>query len=336
MGQDSVQPAKRRARLVFFACLALLLVTEVGARAGLPHLARIDRFYDFRALRVLAEDVREGSSRVWLVGDSTVMGLDVGRFNTPGPVLDRALQERGADVDVRAVAVPGIGLDNIYEILSELPLQDGDLVLVSTHLGMVGNYRDDIGGARSLKSWQQRIERHLSTVIESSMLVRHRDYLSRLPALVAQTTLPQRLAYRLRRTPPGPQRREIWVHGQLGRQELAHLAGIYAEIGLGTAALAVEKHLAAHIQLQSRGVTLATYITPLNPALVEQYGYADWSTMVAAAAAICRDLDAQGVPCLDLVAAVPSEYFYDDDHLDAVGYRHLIEELVPLLLPRIE
>lgn len=321
---------------MIFTCLALLLLAELGARAGLPHLARVDCLYDFRALRILAEDERGGSSRVWLIGDSTVMGLDVGRVYTPGPVLARVLEERGVDVDVRAVAVPGIGLDNIYEILSGLPLQPGDIALVSTHLGLVGEYRDDLGGDRTLKSWQQGIERRVSAVVESSMLFRHRDYLARLPILLAQATLPQSLAYGLRRTPPGPQRHERWVHGRLGQQELTHLASVYAAIGPDTAELAVEKHLAGHAWLQSHGFTLATYITPLNPVLVEQYGYADWTVMAAAAATICRDLNAQGVACLDLVAAVPSDYFYDDDHLDAVGYQHLIEELVPFLLPRIE
>jgi len=322
--------------LVVCTCLALLLFVELGARAALPILARVDRFYDYRALRVLAEDSRGSASRIWLVGDSTVMGLDVGRANTPGPVLARALQERGVDADVRTVAVPGIGLDNIYEILADLPLQTGDIALVSTHLGLVGEYRDDLGGSRSLSSWQQGIERRVSAVAEISMLFRYRDYLSRLPILLAQTTLPQGLAYRLRRTPPGPLRRESWVHGRLGRQELEDLAAHYAVIGPDTAALAVKKHLAAHARLKSRGVVLATYIAPLNAALVEQYGYADWSAMVAAAAAICGGLDAQGVACLDLMAALPSDHFYDDDHLDAEGYRHLIDVLVPFVLPRID
>ncbi len=312
------------------SCVALLIAVELLARLALPIVAGSELAYDFRALRVLAEQSRRTSKRVWLVGDSTVMGLDVQRSETPSVVLEQALRSSGVDVEVRAIAHPGIGLDNIGELLEGLPLQEGDVALVAIHLGLATTYLDT-GVWRDGGAWQGRVEQWAGRGWQRSTLVRHADYVARIPVLLMQELLPRSVGYRLRRTRPGPERRQEWTGGALRPSDLQHLTEIYGQVGP-----AIAPEVGATLQrirgdLSRRGVTLVSYVTPLNREIVEQYGYARWSELSSAARAACLRCASSELPCLNLIDTIPGELFYDDDHLMAEGYRALIRTLAPAL-----
>ncbi len=314
-------------------CVVLLLALEGLARWGLPVVAASEMFYDQRALMVLAEGRRDGSPIVWLIGDSTVIGLDVARAETPGPVLERALRKIRAGVEVRPVGNAGMGLDNAWELVERLPLRPGDVVLVSTHLAHATDYHDHGWGERSAKTWQDRVERAARRQADRLMLVRHRHYVSRVPILLGRNgLLPQEVGYRLRRTRPGPVRRELWTSGRLPAGDLKTLTMHYGTIDEKTAGAIHGKLARIDAVLRARDVAFMTFISPLNREIVDRYGYAEWDTLRAAAAAVCSLGARSGMRCLNLVDAIPFSYFYDDDHVTAGGYRRLVSKLVPPLI----
>jgi hypothetical protein len=306
-------------------CVILLFVCEGFSRSALAVVAETEFGYDFRALRVLAEQSRGAPKVVWLIGDSTVLGLDVPLYETPGPVLERRLRSDGHDVEVRPVARPGGGLEDIRLILAELPLRTGDVALVSIHLGLATNFDAKADG----DTWQARVEHRASRLWDVSALVRYADYLARIPILVMQEVLPQRMANRLRRTRPGPERRAEWTGNRLRGADLEHLAATYGDIGPVDVPVIREQLRRIHEDMARRGVPLLTYVAPLNRAIVEQYGYANWSDLSAVGVATCEKDEVSELVCLNLVDTIGGDLFYDDDHLMAEGYRKMVEALTP-------
>jgi hypothetical protein len=313
--------------------LALLLALEGLARWGLPVVAASEIFYDQRALMVLAEGHRDGSPVVWLIGDSTVIGLDLAPAETPGPVLERALRRIKPGVEVRPVGNAGMGLDNAAELVGLLSLQPGDVVVVSTHLAHATDYHDHGWGEGSAKTWQDRVERAARRQADRFMLVRHRHYVSRMPILLGRNALlPEHVGFRLRRTRPGPVRRELWTTGRLPGGDLKSLTLHYGAIDDRTAGVIHGKLAGIDAVLKARDVAFMTFISPLNREIVDRYGYAEWDTLVGTAAEVCNLGSRSGMHCLNLVDAIPFSYFYDDDHVMASGYRLLVSKLVlPLI-----
>lgn len=309
---------------------ALLAGVELLTRLTLPAMARSKIGYDHRALEVLAHEPRRGRTIVWFVGDSTVIGRDVPRDDRPAAVLERVLRDEGFDVDVRPVAHPGIGLENARRMLLHLPLEAGDVALVTTHLGLATQYRD-IGLRRLGRTWQRRLEHAAVRLLERSAFVRYSDYLKRIPILLAEELSPHYVGRRLRGIRPGPTRRAEWTRGELRAVDLRSLARRYATIGPDDAAEIGDGVRRIRDFLAPRDVSLVTYISPLNRQIVERYAYANWSRLAAAGAAACASSAAVGVACLDLVGAIPGDFFFDDDHLDASGYRAMIRELAPVI-----
>ncbi len=332
---DQETAGRRRpglARAIVF-CLALLLALEGLARWGLPLVATSELFYDQRALLVLAERDRTPAPAVWLIGDSTVVGLDVAPREAPGPVLERALRKTQPAVEVRPIGHGGVGLDNVAEIVRKLPLRPGDVVLVSTHLAHATAYHDVGWGERDAKTWQDRVERAARRQADRVALVRHRKYLSRMPILLGRNgVLPRRIGFRLRRTRPGPLRRELWTTGRLPEADLKSLITGYGSLDDRNAVVIHEKLARIDAILKAREIAFVTFVTPLNREIVERYEYADWSTLVRVAGEVCKLSARAGVGCLNLVNTIPAEYFYDDDHLMAEGYPLLASKLVPPLM----
>jgi len=312
--------------VALLVCSGLLVAAECLSRWAVPRLAVSPGYYDSGAMKALAARDRRGRHVVWLIGDSTVVGLDVRRDQTLGARLDKRLRERFPGWEARAVGFGGIGLTNDMEIARELPLERGDVAIFPIHLLYAAN-RADIGeglrGPESGAGWRERVETNAKKpFVRCCGLVRNQRYLSRLPALLAQEQLlPEKIAKLMRRTKSGPQRMREWTSGAITPEDLKNLTRRYSAVDGRRVPRVLKILVDIHRQLEQQGVLLATYVSPLNRAIVERYRYADWGRLVSVGRSICAASTRAGVECLNLVDAVPGELFYDDDHPQPEGYR---------------
>lgn len=322
---------------VALATTALLLgLAELGGRSCGPTLAASEWFHDPGAMKALAERPRDGRPMLWVLGDSTVLGFDVPREQGIGPQLQRALDARGGDWEVRAVGVAGVGIAGAAALLDGLPAAPGDRVLIPIHLGIGADATGAPPAAGSL-AWQASLETELADELRGrSWLVRNADYLSRLPVLALKNgLLPEALAARLRPSKPGAVRRREWTSGELAADDLDHLEQVYGALGPERTAALLERLADARDRLARRGAALVSFVTPLNRELFDRYGIARWADLERVAADTCAGCADLALPCVDLLGAVDGALFFDDDHVMGEGYAALAARLAAFLAPEL-
>jgi hypothetical protein len=310
-------------------CLVFLAIAEVATRLALPVIADLPGFYGGAGTYVLAERPRDQRRILWLIGDSTVLGLDLPRTETLGFLLGEAAQENGGRVEVRTVGLRGLGLLEAAAIANGLPLRPGDTLLLQVHLAYATRVQPPRLGSAIVSAngaWKDRVDSELARGWQSSSIVRNRRFIARLPFLLFKGLFPS-LGSRLLDDKPGEVRRREWTTGALTARDLEHLASTYGPVGGDTAGEIVAQLTQAESFFVDREVEVVAYISPLNHQIVNRYRYANWQTLADTAASATEGCRRNGIACLNLIDAVPPEAFFDDDHLDPSGYRVMLNKL---------